>query len=117
VAHSFCSKCNGGNGKWVTDHSTNYHDAKNSDSKWTLALLAKLQPQHPLLTMGTGKTPAQKKAAKKKESESGGDDNSGGSIDRNLATAALKRIKNSATTPDAEKVMEESMRALGLDFQ
>ena len=67
--------------------------------------------------MGTGKTPAQKKAAKKKESESGGDDNSGGSIDRNLATAALKRIKNSATTPDAEKVMEESMRALGLDFQ
>ena len=117
VAHSFCSKCNGGKGRWVTDHSTNYHAAKGNDSNWTLASLAKLQPQHPLLTMGTGKTPAQKKAVKKKESASGGDNKSKDSIDRNLATAALKRIKNSATTPDAEKVMEESMRALGLDFQ
>ena len=51
VAHSFCSRCNGGKGRWVTDHSTNYHNAKNSDSNWTLVSLAKLQPQHPLLTM------------------------------------------------------------------
>ena len=83
-----------------------------------VATLAQVQPKHPLLTLGTGKTPSQKKAEKRaKAGDKAGTGGGGGGIDRGIATAALKRIKENAVTPDAEKVMEETMRALDLDFQ
>lgn len=98
----------------MPDHSASFHD-QASEPGWTLASLAEIQPQHPLLTFGKRKSRG-KKSEKSAGSGGGSDNNNDGTIDRDMATAALKRIKNSASTPEAEQIAEASMRALGLDF-
>lgn len=114
--YCYCTKCNNGDGAWVEDHSSNLHAKAMSTPGWTKESID--NDQHPLFTFGNGKSKSKKKSKKSKgaESDSSGGGNDG-NIDKTLAAATLKKFKNSASTPETERMVEEMGKAFKLsDF-
>jgi len=113
--YCFCPKCKDGDGAWVDDHSSGLHAKAMSTPGWTKESID--NDQHPLFTFGNGKSKSKKsKKSKGTESDSSGggnDDN----IDKTFAAATLKKFKNSASTPETERMVEEMGKAFKLsDF-